>query len=72
MSAIAQRYQGKVKLIHINVDAPEAASALQKYNVRGTPTTVLIDRHGRVSSNVPGWPGEESVAKILDLLVAQK
>ncbi len=71
MSAIEQRDQGKVQVIHMNIDAEEVRPYLAKYNVRGTPTLVLFDRHGRVAANVPGWPGETQVNQALDQLVAQ-
>ncbi len=71
MSALAQRYQAKAKVLHINVDDAAAQPSLKKYNVRGTPTIVLLDRHGRVAANVPGWPGEQQVAQALDMLVEQ-
>ncbi len=71
MSALAQRYQAKAKVLHINVDDPAAQPSLKKYNVRGTPTIVLLDRHGNVAANVPGWPGEQQVAQALDALVEQ-
>jgi thioredoxin-like negative regulator of GroEL len=70
VGALAERYQGKAKVIHMNVDDPAAQPFLNKYNVRGTPTIVLLDRHGHVASNVPGWPGEQQVAQALDTLVA--
>ncbi len=71
MSDLTQRYQGRVKVLHINVDAPEAGPLLKKYNVRGTPTIVLLDRHGQVAGNVPGFPGEQTLATALDQLAAQ-
>ncbi len=71
MSDLTQRYQGKARVLHINVDAPDAQPILKKYNVRGTPTIVLLDRHGHVAGNVPGFPGEQTVATALDKLVAQ-
>ncbi len=71
MSALAQRYQAKAKVLHINVDDPAAQPSLKKYNVRGTPTIVLLDRHGHAAANVPGWPGEHQVAQALDALVEQ-
>jgi thioredoxin-related protein len=72
VSDLAQRYQGKAKVIHINVDDPAARPFLSKYNVRGTPTIVLLDRQGQVAANVPGFPGEQAVARALDALVAEK
>ncbi len=66
-----QQYQGKARVIHINVDDPAAQPFLKQYDVRGTPTIVLIDRHGQTAANVPGFPGETPVARALDALVAQ-
>ncbi len=70
MSDLAQRYQGKARVIHINIDDPAAQPLLKKYNVRGTPTIVLLDREGKVAANVPGFPGEQQVAQALDKLTA--
>jgi thioredoxin-related protein len=70
VSALEQQYRGKVRVIRMNVDAPEVQPFLSRYNVRGTPTIVLLDRHGRVVSNVPGWPGDQAVAAALASLVA--
>lgn len=72
MSAIAQRDQGKAKVIHMNVDAEAVKPYLAKYNVRGTPTIILFDRHGSVAANVPGWPGDNQVSQALEKLVAQQ
>lgn len=71
MRDLEQRFQGKIKFIHINVDASEAQTILKKYNVRGTPTIVLLDRHGRVIANAPGWAGDQAVADALTKLAAQ-
>ncbi len=71
MSAVAQRYQGRAKVIHLNVDAAEVKPYLDRYNVRGTPTIVLLDKHGHVAANVPGWPGDNQVTGALEKLVAQ-
>jgi thioredoxin-like negative regulator of GroEL len=70
VSALQEHYQGKAKVIHLNVDDPAAQPYLVKYDVRGTPTIVLLDRHGHVASNVAGWPGEQQVGQALDTLVA--
>ncbi len=70
MSAIEQRYQGKAKVIRINIDEPQAQLLLQKYRVIGTPTIVLLDRSGQVAADVPGFPGEAAVTGALDKLLA--
>lgn len=71
MSDLEQRNQGKLKVIRINVDAPDTQSFLKKYNVRGTPTIVLLNRHGQVAANVPGWPGNQAVDAVVGQLIAQ-
>ncbi len=69
--ALEQRYDGKVKIVRVNVDSSEVNSYLQKYHVRGTPTFVLFDRHGKIVQNISGWPGEVQVAQAFDALIAQ-
>ncbi len=71
MSALEKQYDGKARIVHINVDSAEARAALQKYRVRATPTFVLFDRHGKIVQNISGWPGEDQVAKAFDALIAQ-
>jgi hypothetical protein len=68
VSALAERYQGKAKVIPINVEEPVVQPFLKKYNVRGTTTMVLLDRHA--ASNFRGWPGDQPVAQAPDSLVA--
>lgn len=64
------RYDGKIKFLRINIDDKESQSILKKYNVRGTPTIVLLDRRGSVASNVPGWAGDQPVEEALKTLAA--
>ncbi len=71
MSALEKKYDGRARIVRINVDSVEARAALQKYRVRATPTFVLFDRHGRVVQNIPGWPGEAQVVQAFDTLIAQ-
>ena len=71
MSALTQQYQGKVRVLHINIDDPAALPYVDKYRIRGTPSIVLFDRHGRVAANVPGWPGTQQVDQALRGLVQQ-
>jgi thioredoxin-related protein len=71
VSELEQTYDGKVKIVHLDVDKPASSSSLRKYRVRGTPTFVLFDKKGRAVAQVPGWPGREQVAKAFDQLIAQ-
>ncbi len=71
MSELQSQYDGNVKIVKLNVDNPASSAAIQKYHVRGTPSFVLFDRHGKVVSQLPGWPGREQVVRSFDQLVAQ-
>ncbi len=69
MGDLEQHYGAKIKVIRINVDDPQAQAALRKYNVRGTPTIVLLNRQGQVAANVPGFAGEQALGQALDRLI---
>ncbi|MBI1801815.1 MAG: hypothetical protein HYR71_09340 [Chloroflexi bacterium] len=71
MRELEQTYAGRVKIVRLNVDNPTAASAIQKYRIRGTPGFVLFDKQGKVTAQVPGWPGREQMARAFDQLIAQ-
>lgn len=71
MSALEKEYDGRARIVRINVDSAEARGALQKYRVRATPTFVLFDRHGKMIWDTAGWMGEAQVAKAFDALIAQ-
>ena len=72
MSAFEQRYNGKIRFIRINIDDGQSQAALKKYNVRGTPTIVLLNKNGSVAANVPGWVSDQAVADALAKLAAQQ
>ena len=71
MGILDQRYDGKIKFVYLDADLPESQSFLARYNVRGVPTLALLDRRGRVVSNMPGWPGELSLTNALNELATQ-
>ena len=70
MRGLQTRYDGKIRFLRINIDDKESQPILKKYNVRGTPTIVLLDRSGRVASNAPGWVGDQQVDDALKALAA--
>ncbi len=71
MSELEKTYEGKVKIIRLNVDDPAARSAVLKYHIRGTPGFVLFDKKGKVAAQPAGWPGRQQMAKAFDQLLAQ-
>ena len=71
LSALDQRYDGRVKFIYLDIGLAEAQPYLAKYNVRGLPTFALLDRQGRVASSISGWLGEQALTTALDKLIGQ-
>ncbi|MBI5034300.1 MAG: hypothetical protein HZB51_27580 [Chloroflexi bacterium] len=71
MSAFEQQYANQIKFVRINIDDAQAQPILRRYNVRGTPTIVLLDRQGHVVANAPGWSSDQAVAAALERLAAQ-
>ncbi len=65
-------YEGRVAFIRMNVDDPASQTANRQYSVRGTPTFVLIDRHGEQLQRFSGWPGEQQVVSLLDQAAAMQ
>ncbi|MCI0475416.1 MAG: thioredoxin domain-containing protein [Anaerolineales bacterium] len=71
VNALEKQYDGKVRIVRLNVDAPEASRYVQKYRVRGTPTFVFFDRHGKVVTSAIGWLDEQRVAQTFEQLIGQ-
>jgi thioredoxin-like negative regulator of GroEL len=66
-----QRYDGMVKFIYLDADLGESKPYHAKFNVRGVPTIALLDRRGRVESNIVGWHGEQTITDALTALASQ-
>jgi thioredoxin 1 len=60
---VAQAYQGKVKIVKMDVD--KNASTPQRYGVRGIPT-LLIFKGGQVREQIVGYVPRETIEKALD------
>lgn len=71
VAELDQRYDGRVKFIYMDTDRPETQAYLGRYDIRGMPTLALLDAHGKVTTSIAGWPGEQAVAESLDKLLAQ-
>ena len=71
VNTLEKQYNGKVRIVRLNVDSPQASGYVQKYRVRGTPTFVFFDRHGKVAASTAGWLGEQQVTQAFDRLIGQ-
>ncbi len=67
---LGEQYEGKVKIVRLNIDHGVSREAVRRYGVRATPTFVLFDTQGQPRGNVPGWPGYQTFTNAFDQLLA--
>jgi thioredoxin 1 len=65
VEAVAEQYQGKAKIVKLNVDEnPEAA---MRYGIKGIPTLVLFNK-GKEADRIVGVPSnaKDFIGQLLD------
>lgn len=67
---LGEEYDGRAKVVRMNVDHTESRDAVRRYGVRATPTFVLLDANGQLRGNVPGWPGYQAFTNAFEQLLA--
>jgi thioredoxin 1 len=63
LEAWAKDYQGRAKVVKINVDQNIAVPS--RYNIKGIPTLLLF-RDGVVRDQIVGTSTRENIAKVID------
>jgi thioredoxin 1 len=63
---IANQYNGKLKVVKMDVD--RNAATPQRYGVRGIPTLLLI-KDGQVKKQIVGYKGKEELQKEVDSIL---
>ncbi|MDD5541875.1 MAG: thioredoxin [Acidobacteriia bacterium] len=63
VEAIANQYQGKIKVGKVNVDENQNVSF--RYNVRGIPTLILF-KNGEPKDQIVGNAGRDNIAQMID------
>ncbi len=63
VEAIAEEYEGKAKVLKLNVD--ENAETSAKYNIRGIPTLLLF-KDGVVKEQIVGNTTKSTISKMID------
>jgi len=63
VDAIAEKYDGKAKVVKLNVD--ENALTPGKYNIRGIPTLLLF-KDGVIKEQIVGNTTKDSISKMTD------
>lgn len=60
---VAQEYEGKAKVVKLNVDEnPETAA---RYNIRGIPTLLLF-KNGEVRDQIVGATSKDHIERVID------
>src|SRR5512137_1513775 len=63
VDAIATKYEGKAKIVKLNVD--DNISTAGKYNIRGIPTLLLF-KNGVIKEQIVGNTTRDTISKMID------
>jgi thioredoxin 1 len=63
VDAIADKYDGRAKVVKLNVDENTLTSG--KYNIRGIPTLLLF-KEGVIKEQIVGNTTKETISKMID------
>ena len=63
LDVVARDYQGRVKILKLNVDHNISTSS--RYNIKGIPTLLLF-KSGMVKEQIVGVASKDAIAKLLD------
>ena len=63
VDAIATKYEGKAKVVKLNVD--ENISTAGKYNIKGIPTLLLF-KNGVIKEQIVGNTTRDTISKMID------
>jgi thioredoxin len=62
VEAVAQQYQGKAKVVKLNVDDNQTA---QRYGIKGIPTLILF-KGGNEADRIIGNTSKDIIARMID------
>ena len=63
VEAIAEKYDGKAKVVKLNVDEHTVTSG--KYNIKGIPTLLLF-KDGVIREQIVGNTSKDTISKMID------
>jgi thioredoxin 1 len=63
VEAVAQQYQGKAKVVKLNVD--DQNQTPQRYGIKGIPTLILFSA-GNVSDRITGNTSKDNISRMID------
>ena len=63
VEAVAQKYEGKAKVVKLNVDDSNVTA--QRYGIKGIPTLIVF-KGGSENDRVVGTTSKDSIARMID------
>ena len=66
VEAVAQEYQGKAKVVKLDVDS--STQVAQRYGIRGIPTLIVF-KGGNEADRVIGMTSKDNIARMLDTAI---
>jgi len=63
VDAVAEKYEGKAKVVKVNVD--ENLQTSGKYNIKGIPTLLLF-KNGVIKEQIVGNTTKDTISKMID------
>ena len=66
VEAVAQEYQGKAKVVKLDVDS--STQVAQRYGIRGIPTLIVF-KGGAEADRVIGMTSKDNIARMLDTAI---
>jgi thioredoxin 1 len=63
VETVAEKYEGKAKVVKLNVDENTLTSA--KYNIKGIPTLLLF-KAGVIKEQIVGNTTKDTISKMID------
>lgn len=63
VDAVAEKYEGKAKIVKVNVDENLMTSG--KYNIKGIPTLLLF-KNGIIKEQIVGNTTKDTISKMID------
>jgi len=63
VEAVAEKYEGKAKIVKLNVDENTLTSG--KYNIKGIPTLLLF-KDGVIKEQIVGNTTKDTISKMID------
>ena len=69
MDGLEQTYGARLRFVHVDFNSTEGQALAVRYQVRGHPTILVIDRAGTARSTIIGVPTREQVEQAIMVVI---